>query len=373
MDLPMRRSVWALFIKLDVDATVKQILKDTPEIVQVVLGRPGPMTLDIINELPCDWFGNFLLAIYVDLTKHVEEEFFDPYVGSATGKLGAHGRCSTYQRIDETGVIPASTTVRHERYIVQPEVEVNIRILWLNNPNDKTSGYTSVAEQMWSSFFGCQRSPRKSPFATDRALAIGEAALPHDFRSMPHKGLNDAFQVLQFPIWRREHRSKCSNFNCQIEETGNWYSVSPLNPLGPRLCAACHAWRRQNNGETRPVKAVQLYKAKAAHPIPADRKCENCSAPEGPLGPGRNSFFYFLPKWTKWVCIACREYSSNHDGALRPEAMYSKVIPKRAKGKKPEFCPDCQIKPERWGFDKVAWLWKCNVCYMAAYRANKST
>lgn len=41
---------------------VGKILEDTPETVQVVLCRPGPLTLKIIEELSYGWYLNFMFA-----------------------------------------------------------------------------------------------------------------------------------------------------------------------------------------------------------------------------------------------------------------------------------------------------------------------
>lgn len=85
---------------------------------------------------------------------------------------------------------------KHEKTIADPATRANTVVVFVIDPTKTPLSFLAIAEQVLSCYLGCHTRGKSCRFLADEARKIINRAIPYDIEPLPHRGLNNAVQML---------------------------------------------------------------------------------------------------------------------------------------------------------------------------------
>lgn len=384
-DVPFTFAWWTFLVTISVEKAMVPLMASLPDAVKVILG--GPLTTRELLKLPARWKGLNLWAVYGDFLLGQEET--GRYCGSRTNALeGVVARLRDYENIVTRK--KTSDGLKHGDWLIRArnsEVTMNLRVLAVFDQCKTTKPYVLLMELLTTILLQTLPDAAGSgPYRSTSVVGMLRDATPRDLPEVRHTRLNGAAQCRQGLCGKRTTLAKvCAVCKTTANSVGNhWNSAEPGLPFSGLICGPCHSYRRNNNGNDRPVEfetrrlhVLELRSGVGPKPA-AGTACPGCSCVPG-------DGMWLLPKGNhatepdreRWECrnyahkatieLGRKKKNAPPKGSARADLLEG--LPDKPAAGTP--CPGCdRPDPKGWLLPKGdlanepgRYRWECGTCY----------
>lgn len=385
-EVPFTFAWWTFLVTISVEKAMVPLMASLPDAVKVILG--GPLTTKELLMLPEKWKGLNLWAIYGDFL--VGQEETGRYCGSGTNALeGVVARLRDYENIVTKG--KKVDGLRHGQWLLRArksEVKMNLRILAVFNQCRTQKPYVLLMELLTTILL--QTLPDSSgsgPYRSTSVVEMVRDATPRDLPDVEHTSLNGAAQCRQGLCGKQTSLAKVCAVcgTTEMREGNHWHSANPGLPFTGLICGPCEHYRRDHDGNERPVEhemrrrhLIQLESAIGPKPA-AGTACPGCRCVPAVgkwLFPKGNHASE--PERERWECSNCAPKATNMLGRPKKGGTAAKGSARAnllsQAGDKPAAgtpCPGCDRPPSKqWllpkgdlALEPGRLRWECSTCY----------